>query len=144
MCLLEEKIKERTICKLSHFFLSFFFFFCEVPLKKPHVLKTISLQSGAPVGKSEMPKYGLFPRLLSSKEFAYHCRRHRRCGFNPWVRKIYWRRKWQPTPLCLHGKSHGQRSYLFRGRKRSDITEHAHIFPSSAQTHKIGTGSKFL
>ena len=30
--------------------------------------------------------------------------------FNPWVQKIPWRRKWQPTPVFLPGKSHGQRS----------------------------------
>ena len=30
--------------------------------------------------------------------------------FDPWVRKIPWRRKWQPTPVFLPGKSHGQRS----------------------------------
>ena len=35
------------------------------------------------------------------------CRRH---GFDPWVRKIPWRRKWQLTPVFLPGKSHGQRS----------------------------------
>ena len=29
---------------------------------------------------------------------------------DPWVRKIPWRRKWQPTPVFLPGKSHGQRS----------------------------------
>ena len=29
---------------------------------------------------------------------------------NPWVGKIPWRRKWQPTPVFLPGKSHGQRS----------------------------------
>ena len=34
----------------------------------------------------------------------------RRLGFNPWVRKIPWRRKWQPTPVFLPGESHGQRS----------------------------------
>ena len=28
----------------------------------------------------------------------------------PWVKKIPWRRKWQPTPVFLSGKSHGQRS----------------------------------
>ena len=33
-----------------------------------------------------------------------------RCKFNPWVRKIPWRRKWQPTPGFLPGKSRGQRS----------------------------------
>jgi len=31
-------------------------------------------------------------------------------GFNPWVRKIPWRRKWQHTPVFLPGASHGQRS----------------------------------
>ena len=31
-------------------------------------------------------------------------------GFDPWVGKIPWRRKWQPTPVLLPGKSHGQRS----------------------------------
>ena len=30
--------------------------------------------------------------------------------FDPWVRKIPWRRKWQPTPEFLLGKSHGQKS----------------------------------
>ena len=33
-------------------------------------------------------------------------------GFNPWVRKILWRRKWQPTPVLLPGKFHGQRSLV--------------------------------
>ena len=33
-----------------------------------------------------------------------------RCRFNPWVRKIPWRRKWQPTPVFLTGKFHGRRS----------------------------------
>ena len=33
-----------------------------------------------------------------------------RPGFNPWVGKIPWRRKWQPTPVFLPGESHGQRS----------------------------------
>ena len=31
-------------------------------------------------------------------------------GFSLWVRKIPWRRKWQPTPVFLPGKSHGERS----------------------------------
>ena len=47
---------------------------------------------------------------LSCKESAYQCRRHRRHRFDPWVRKIPWRRKWQPTPIILPGKSYGQRS----------------------------------
>ena len=47
------------------------------------------------------------PRWLSSKESACQCKRH---GFDPWVRKIPWRREWQPTLVFLPGKSHGQRS----------------------------------
>ena len=46
-------------------------------------------------------------RWLSGKESACQCKR---CGFNPWSRKIPWRRTWQPTPVFLPGKSHGQRS----------------------------------
>ena len=38
------------------------------------------------------------------------CLPSRRPEFDPWVRKIPWRRKWQPTPVFLPGKSHGQRS----------------------------------
>ena len=48
-----------------------------------------------------------FRRWLSGKESACQCKR---CGFNPWSRKIPWRRTWQPTPVFLPGKSHGQRS----------------------------------
>ena len=47
-------------------------------------------------------------------------------GFDPWVGKIPWRRKWLPTPVFLLGKSHGQRSlvgYSPWGRKESDMTE---------------------
>ena len=34
----------------------------------------------------------------------------RRCQFDSWVRRIPWRRAWQPTPVFLLGKSHGQRT----------------------------------
>ena len=46
---------------------------------------------------------------------------------NPWAKKIPWRSKWQPTPVLLPGKSHGQRSlagYSPKGHKQSDETEH--------------------
>ena len=52
-------------------------------------------------------------RLSSSsshKEPTCQCRKHKRCRFDPWVGKIPWRREWQPTPLFLPGKSHGQGS----------------------------------
>ena len=47
-----------------------------------------------------------------------------RPGFSPWVRKISWRRKWQPTPVFLPGKSHGQRGLAGCspcGHKESDM-----------------------
>ncbi|XP_060267655.1 protein GPR107 isoform X1 [Ovis aries] len=34
--------------------------------------------------------------------------RYRRCGFDPWVRKMPWRRKWLPIPVFLPGKCHGR------------------------------------
>ena len=51
------------------------------------------------------------------------CRRHR---FDSWVRKIPWRRKWQPTPVFLPRKSHWQRilaGYSPWGHKELDTTE---------------------
>ena len=46
------------------------------------------------------------PWWFSGKEYTCQCRR---CSSEPWVRKIPWRRKCQPTPVFLAGKSHGQR-----------------------------------
>ena len=48
----------------------------------------------------------------SGKEPACECRRRERCGFDPWVGKIPWRRAGQPTPVFLPGESHGQRSLV--------------------------------
>ena len=48
----------------------------------------------------------------SGKEPACQCRRRKRRQFNPWVRKIPWRRAWQPTQVFLPGESHGQRSLV--------------------------------
>ena len=47
------------------------------------------------------------PRWLSGKESACRCRRP---WFDPWVRRIPSRRKWQSSSVFLPGKSHGQRS----------------------------------
>ena len=52
---------------------------------------------------------------LSGKESAWQCRRYRRLWFSPWVGKIPWRRKWQPTPVVFSGKSHEQRSLVGYG-----------------------------
>ena len=45
----------------------------------------------------------------SGKESTCQCRRH---GFDPWVQKILCGRKWQPVPVFLPGKAHGQRSLV--------------------------------
>jgi len=52
------------------------------------------------------------PRGHSGKESTYQCERCRRCRFDPWVGKILWSRKWQPTPVFLLGKFHEQRSLV--------------------------------
>ena len=51
-----------------------------------------------------------FQSGASGKEPTYQCRRLKRCGFDLWVRKISWRRKWQLTLVFLPGESHGPRS----------------------------------
>ena len=72
------------------------------------------------------------PMRLSGKGSAHQCRRWR---FDPWTGKI-WKRKWQPTPVFLLGKSHGQRrlaGYSPWGHQRVGhelATEHEHEGPS--------------
>ena len=74
----------------------------------------------------------------------------RRPRFNPWVRKIPWRRKWQPTAVFLSGKSHRQRSlvgYSPWSCKELDMTEqlnhtHTHTL-SHTHTHTIGKKGHF-
>ena len=47
-------------------------------------------------------------------------------GFDPWVGKISWKRAWQPIPVFLPGKSHGQSSLAGQVHgvsKESDMTE---------------------
>ena len=61
------------------------------------------------------------PKGLSGKASTCQCRSHGE--FSPWIRKIPWRRKWQPAPVFLPGKFRGQRSwagYNPRGHKESD------------------------
>ena len=64
-------------------------------------------------------------RWQSAKESACLCRRSRRHRFDPWIGKIPRRKKWQPTPVCLPGKLHGQRSLMacWCGQKDLEVTE---------------------
>ena len=78
-----------------------------------------------------------FPGVLVGKESAWNAGNHLQCRrprLNPWVRKIPWRRKWQPTPVLLPGKSHGRRrvvGYSPWGPKESDMTERLHFLSLS-------------
>ena len=49
------------------------------------------------------------PRWLSGKESTCQCRG---CVVDPWLGKTPWNRKWQPTPVFLPGKFHGQRNLV--------------------------------
>ena len=85
------------------------------------------------------------PRWLSDKESTCQCRR---CRFDSWIGKIPWRRKYEPTPVFLPGKSHGQRSlvgYSPWGQKESDTTEQLkhNIVDPAILTCKIIKASHF-
>ena len=63
--------------------------------------------------------------MAQQKETAFNAG-DRRCKFDPWVRKIPWRRKWQPTPIFLPGESSGQRplaGYTVHRMAESDARE---------------------
>ena len=93
----------------------------------------LSKQNGAQVPPPEILVYWEedwrswegFPGGLSGNKSTCQCKRR---GFNPWVGKIPWQRKWQPTPVFLPGEFHGQRSPVGSmgspwGHKESDLTE---------------------
>ena len=75
-------------------------------------------EDGLPLFRVSPPFSGL-PRWLSSKESACQCSSLSGHGFNPWIRKILWRRAWQLTPVFLPGESHGQRSLVVQGVAKS-------------------------
>ena len=75
----------------------------------------------------------LFPRWCSGKESSCQYKRCRRHGFDPWVKKIPWSRKWQQISVFLPGRFHGQRSlvgYSAWGCKELDVTEQQHTHRS--------------
>ena len=66
------------------------------------------------------------PRWLRGKEPACQFRRCNRCRFDPWVKKIPWRRTEQPTPIFLPGESRGLRSLVGSSppdHRESDMNE---------------------
>ena len=87
----------------------------------------------------------------SGKESACQSRRPRRCGFDPWVEKIASSRKWQPAPVFLPGKFHGQSSLegytVLRVAKELDVIKqlstHIHTFPHCGRIDGMPT-KKFM
>jgi len=66
------------------------------------------------------------PTWFSGKESACPCRRCRKCRLSPWVGKIHWIRKLQPTSVLLPGKipwTEEPGGYSPRGHKESDTTK---------------------
>ena len=91
--------------------------------------------------------WGLIPGpgtgSTSGKESSCQCRRHIKYGFDLWVRKISWRRKWQPIPVFLPGESHGQRSLAKSQTQLNQLSTHTLLrkghFPRC--THTLYTHS---
>ena len=86
-------------------------FFTTSPTWEAHRLNKLTAAPGRPYSSN-------------GKKNCLQCRRFP--GFNPWVRKILWRKEWQSTPVFLFGESHIQRSlegYSSWGGKESDMTE---------------------
>ena len=97
--------------------------FYEVPLNIDLFnLAALGLSCGM---RNLVPRPGIKPGP-SGKESACQCRSRKSRGFNPWIRKIPWSRKWQPALVFSPGKVHGRRSlvgYSLWGWKESAMTE---------------------
>ena len=57
-----------------------------------------------------MIKKNVIHKALVVKKPLANAARCKRCGFDPWVRKLPWRRAWPPTSVFLLEESRGQRS----------------------------------
>ena len=79
-----------------------------------------------------------FPGDASGKKRKNHLpMQDKRDGFPPWVRKIPWRREWQPTSVFLPGKPRGLRSLAgcsLWGDKELDTTEHLNTHTLNSQS----------
>ena len=83
------------------------------------------------------PHVAGFPSGLDGKESAFQ---RGRPGFDPWVRKIPWRREWLPTLVFLPGEFHGQRNplgYSPWGRQELDMTEQLSLSLSLVAKHRV-------
>ena len=81
---------------------------------------------------------------LSGKEFTRNA--WKRWGFDPWVRKIPWRKKWQPTPVFWSGKSLGMVGYSpqsLRDLDMTEVTEHTRKTPKRHVGNALLLGCRF-
>ena len=79
------------------------------------------------------------PWWLRWKRICLQCGRPK---LDPWVGKIPWRRKWQPTPTFFPGESHGQRSlvsYSLWDLDKSDMTEQVTHTERNYTRYALGT-----
>ena len=84
------------------------------------------------------------PSSSANKEPACQCGRHKRCWFDPWAQKIPWRRKWQPIPVFLPGKFHGQEEpgrLQSRGSQRVRH-DYAHMHSGNVGTVQVSTKNR--
>ena len=116
---LNYQLKIKVAYKMTSlvlFFCSFFFFLLKIVVPDMSLLEQKLWNLCSTVG---------FPGSAYGKEPACQCKRCKRWGFDPCIRKISWGRVQQPTPVFLPGESHGQRclvEYAPWGRKEWDMT----------------------
>ena len=75
-----------------------------------------------------------FPDGAVDKESAYQCRRHKRHRFDPRIKKIPWRRKWQSTAVFLPGTSQDRGAWQTQLSRRVGACAHAR---ACAHTHNM-------
>ena len=120
-------------------------FWISFPFRSPQKIEQSSLC--CTVGSPQLSIFTQY-QWVSGKESTCQCMRHRRRRFDAWVGSIPWRRKWQPTPVFLPGKFHGQRNlagYSPWGCKDSDTIEHTcmHALCHTVGSHQLPILTKY-
>ena len=139
-----------------NFFFSYlhFLFLCnafviKITVRTYHCFKLLTIKSCTSVfllcDSNLIFSNSSFPSGSDRKE----CLKCRTPRFKPWVGKMHWRKKWQPTPVFLPGESHGQRGLAgcsLWGRKELDTTEQLTVQFQRANTlltSRAGSDSDF-
>ena len=122
-----------------------------LPFPSPGDLPDPGIEPESPaLGADALPSASFTDRWVSGKESSCQCRRCKRHRFGPWIRKIPWRRKWQPTPVFLPRRFHGQWSlagYSPRGckeKRQHNTHTHTHTHIHTHTNRYIVSGIKNL